>query len=266
MIRVRGALLLWLMLLVAPAIAHSQPQHLILLGEKTVGSSVDREVIDMTHDESWFASRTFRTLHIMAERNDVYLLALRLVYFNGFAEDIPVDRTIRTGSQMAVDLRGERSYLRRVELTYRAKASFRGDAVVRVFGEPIVAAPARLNPDWQLLGEKSVGFAVDRDVIAIQHTEDWFKDRSFSKLHMIAERNDVHVIALRIVYLNGYAESIGINRLVHRNEPLAIDLRGSRSYLRKIELTYRARPSFLGDALIRVYGEQRTLGRTAKGQ
>jgi hypothetical protein len=255
MIRVGGALLLWLMLLAMPAVAQNQPQNLILLGEKTVGLSVDREVIDMSHDESWFSSRTFRTLHIMAERNDVYLLALRLVYFNGFMEDIPVDRTIRTGSQMAVDLRGERSYLRRIELTYRARPSFRGDAVVRVFGEPIIAQPPSPNSDWLLLGEKSVGFAVDRDIVAISHSEEWFKDRSFSKLHLMAERNDVHLIAVRIVYLNGFAESIGINRLIGRGEPLAVDLRGQRSFLRKIELTYRAKPSFRGDALIRIYGE-----------
>lgn len=265
MIRVGGALLLWLMLLAVPAVAQNQLQNLILLGEKTVGLSVDREVIDMSHDESWFNNRTFRTLHIMAERNDVYLLALRLVYFNGFMEDIPVDRTIRTGSQMAVDLRGERSYLRRIELTYRARPSFRGDAVVRVFGEPIVAQPPRPNSDWLLLGEKSVGFAVDHDVVSIPHSEEWFKDRSFSKLHMIAERNDVHMIAVHIVYLNGFTESIRIDRLIRRTEPLTVDLRGNRSFLRQIDLTYRARPSFLGDALIRIYGEPQSPRPGGKG-
>jgi len=257
MVRVGGALLLCLTLIGAAASA--QPPNLVLLGEKTVGLSVDRDVINMSHDEDWFRSRAFRNLHIMAERNDVYLLALRLVYFNGFTEDIAVDKTIRTGSQMAVDLRGERSFLRRIELTYRARPSFRGDAVVRVFGEPILPHPPAANSDWLLLGEKSVGFAVDRDVVTIGYSEEWFRGRSFSKLHFVAERNDVHMIAVRIVYMNGFAESVRIDRLIRRNTPLAVDLRGGRSFLRQIELTYRARPSFRGDALIRIYGEPENL-------
>ena len=37
-----------------------------------------------------------------------------------------------------------------------------------------------LNPEWVLLGEKSVGFRVDRDVINIGHGEDWYRERRFS--------------------------------------------------------------------------------------
>ncbi len=253
MVCVRCAVLLCLMLFGSPAVAQP-PQNLILLGEKAVGFGIDRDIINMSHDEDWFRSRTFRTLHILAEQNDVNLLELRLVYFNGYTEDIAVDKTIRTGTQMAVDLRGERSFLRRIELTYRARPNFRGDAVVKVFGEPILAHLPPKNADWLLLGEKSVGFAVDRDVVAIGHSEEWFKDRSFSKLHIVAERNDVTMIAMRIVYLNGFAESIRIDQLIRQGRPLAVDLRGGRSFLRRIELTYRARPSFRGDALIRIYG------------
>ena len=36
------------------------------------------------------------------------------------------------------------------------------------------------------LGEKDVGFGVDRDVIRIGQGEDWYRDRRFRTLHFIA--------------------------------------------------------------------------------
>jgi hypothetical protein len=40
-----------------------------------------------------------------------------------------------------------------------------------------------------LLGEKSVGFRVDRDTINIGQSEDWYRNRSFRSLRFHADRN-----------------------------------------------------------------------------
>src|SRR3954451_12791718 len=75
----------------------------------------------------------------------------------------------------------------------------------------VVAADAnaqrrdRFDPEWVLLGEKSVGFRVDRDVINIGQGEDWYLDRRFRQLRFVADRNDVHMISIRLVYFNGFA-------------------------------------------------------------
>ena len=37
----------------------------------------------------------------------------------------------------------------------------------------ISAAHAQINREWVLLGQQSVGFRVDRDVINIGQSEDW---------------------------------------------------------------------------------------------
>jgi hypothetical protein len=55
---------------------------------------------------------------------------------NGQSEDYPVDRLIRAGSELPVDLRARRSYLREIEMVYRARPGFRGQAVISVYGEP----------------------------------------------------------------------------------------------------------------------------------
>ena len=106
-----------------------------------------------------------------------------------------------------------------------------------------------------LLGEKSVGFRVDRDTISIGQSEDWFRNRSFRSLRFHADRNDVHMMALRIVYLNGHAQDVRVDRRIKAGNDLRVDLRGDRSYLKQIEMTYRSRPNFEGQAVVRVYGE-----------
>ena len=116
--------------------AHAQNREWVLLGQQTVGFRVDRDVINIGQPEEWFRSRSFRALHFMAERNDVYMMSVRLVYLNGYAEDFRIDRLIRQGSEMPIDLRGERSFLRQIEMIYRSRPDFRGEAVIRVFGEP----------------------------------------------------------------------------------------------------------------------------------
>jgi hypothetical protein len=174
---------------------------------------------------------------------------------NGFAEDIVVNKRIRPGDDLKVDLRGDRSFLRRIELVYGSRPSFRGQAVVRVYGEPARRERPPRNPEWMLLGQKSVGFGIDRDIINVSHNEEWFRNRSFRSLHIAADRNDVHLMNVRVVYFNGFAEDIRVDKLIRAGSDLEIDLRGDRSFLRRIELIYRARPNFRGDAQVSVYGE-----------
>jgi len=260
MLRVGGIIALCLMLLAPPA--HAQrggSDDLVLLGQKSVGFLVDRDVIDVGKSEDWFRNRAFRTLHFAAERNDLHLLSIRLVYMNGYQEVLKVDRTVRAGRQMPVDLRGEKSFLRRIEMVYRSRPSLRGQAVIKVYGEPVrrPVRPVRFQPDksWDLLGEKSVGFRVDRDTINVSRPENWFRDRGFQKLHFVVENNDVHLMSIRIVYFNGHNETIKVGREIRSGGHVAIDLRGERSYLRRIELVYRAEPSRRGNATVKVYGE-----------
>jgi hypothetical protein len=232
-----------------------------LLGEKTVGFRVDRDVINVSQSEDWFRDRRYRALHFLAGGNDIYMIGIRLVYFNGFGEDFRVDRLIRQGEDLPMDLRGERSYLTRIEMTYRSRPDFRGEAVIRVYGEPT----RRRGPDLSdaeeagrgevLLGEQRVGFRVDRDTINIGQSEDWFRNRAFRSFRFHADGNDVHMMAIRLVYLNGHIEDLPVDRQIRAGGDLRVDLRGDRSYIRQIEMTYRSRPNFEGQAVVRVYGE-----------
>ena len=380
----------WLvsLLLVAPATAQrsSDDDRWELLGEQTVGFRVDTDSIVLRHNEEWFRNRAYRALQFQAEHNDVHLISLRIVYLNGHAEDISVDRLIQRGNGLVVNLSGDRSYLQRIDMRYRSQVGLSlgrdgvrlQQAVVKVFGEragrrpPAVAddrwreldtqrfdrtaAEVILRPErsdgrlesiklrllgdtieirgltiefangetqrlrieqrmddrseataidldgrrrriervivsleprrrpgrvelvllglsgqrsgdaddrddpytrrgWTLLGEQTVGFSVDRDVIDVNQSEDWYRNRRFRALHLVAERNEVHLLGLRIVYMNGVGEDLRVEQSIPAGGSSEVDLRGVRSFIRRIELTYRARPGFGGRAVVKVYGE-----------
>lgn len=265
-----GALLLT-GVIAGDAAAQRDVRAWVLLGQQSVGFGIDRDVIRISQPEEWFRTRAFSALNFSVRQNDVHLVAIRLVYLNGYGEDVRVDRLIRSGGSLAVDLPGERSYLRQIEMTYRSRPGFRGQALVQVSGMAVspsraVAIGPRPGSDWLVLGRQTVGFGVDRDVINIGQSEDWFRTRSFRTLHIEAQRNDVHMMAIRLVYFNGYGEDFRIDRLIRQGELMPIDLRGERSFLRRIELVYRARPNFRGDAVVTVYGEPARRGDGPPGR
>ena len=362
------------------------------LGERKVGFGVDNDTIAINQTEEWYRDKAYRSLRFIAERNDINLISIRVVYLNGFTEDIGVNKLVRRGGQVELNLRGERSFLKQIDLKYRSNLGISigqggisiQEAVMKVYGErvqrrpepapaPVVSSSGGFNEidnkrfdrrdsrvvfsgsqgegrvgqiklrasgeriqirtiairfrngetqtvridqelsdgqetrgidldgaqrgldavtvnleprrrsgpatlellatrrpggdegrpvadpytarGWVPLGEKTVGFRVDRDIIAVGQSEEWFRDRAFRRLHLVAERSEIRMIALRVIYLNGFAEDLRLDQVIPAGGDLAVDLKGERSFIRQIEMTYRARPSFRGRAIIKVYGE-----------
>jgi hypothetical protein len=108
---------------------------------------------------------------------------------------------------------------------------------------------------WELLGEKTVGFLVDRDVIALDQDEGWYKEKRYRRLRLSVDRNDIHLNGIRLVYFNKYAEDIKVDRTIRENDEYLLRLDGDRGFVRRIELSYRSRPSFEGRARVKVYGQ-----------
>jgi hypothetical protein len=234
------------------------PRDWELLGEQRVSFDVERDVINVRYGDDWYRNRRFRALRFMVDRNDVEMRRIRLTYSNGYEEEIDVNRLIPRDSDLAVDLRGERAYIRRIEMIYRSGSDSRRPALIRVFGEPARFADrpgGDIPRDWDLLGEQRVGFEVDRDVINIGHGEDWYRNRRYRALRFVADRNDVELRRIRLAYINGDTEDFEIDRVIPEGSALTVDLRGERSYIRRIEMVYRSRSDYRGRALIRVYGE-----------
>jgi hypothetical protein len=369
-----------------------------LLGEEKVGLGNDRDIINLGKSEDYYRNRSYRRLRFVTEGGEVRMKSVRLVFLNGHTEDLDISRTLRPGENFDIDLRGERSFLRQIEMNYQSKFGFSigggnlriNQPVVKVFGENLRGGGAPVPPprptssippgwseiaregfdrrdgsvqirvgrregrigqirlqndgdkvevqdivlrfangesqtvrldhpletgelsrpidvdgdrrviesmtlklrpgrrsgqaelivlgtdrpgreegrgrgddrggrgqraDWVALGEQSVGFGVDRDVIRINQSEDFYRNRGFDKLHFVAEGNEVHMMSIEVVYINGEREKMNVDRLIRSGGDLAVDLPGRRSYIREIGMTYRARPGYGGRAIMKVFGE-----------
>jgi hypothetical protein len=237
----------------------------VLLGERTVSFRADRDAIDIRQAEDWWRDRGFRRLHLIAERSDIHLMSLRLVYMNGFSEDFNVDRLIRDGQDQPIDLRGERKYLRRIELIYRSRPSFEGRAVMKVYGVPArfgpgpspVLPPIGAGPgpgaDWTDLGCKRVSlFGVDRDAIDVGRREGRFKA---IRLHVRGA--DIQLLDLTVIYANGSPDTLPVRSLLRQGDRTrALDLRGRGRSINRIEMTYVTIPNFKGQATVCAEGLQ----------
>ena len=119
---------------------------------------------------------------------------------------------------------------------------------------------------WVNLGEKSVGFLVDRDILRVNQKADWFdREGPFRALRFTAEGNDIEMINVRVVYLNGFAEEFPVNQRLRARQSITVDLRGERSYIQHLEFIYRSRLNFKGQATLRIDAQAARRGPPGPG-
>ncbi len=240
-----------------PASARGPERDWVLLGEQRVGFRVDRDAINVGDGNARFSQ-----LRIVAENNDVHLINLRLVYQNGYAEDLKVDQLLRPGAEaLPVDLRGERSYLKQIEMTYRARPSFEGRAVVKVYGElrgrgfggpdrPVAAVSDFDTIDTQRVGRDDDGTAV---------FDLGRRDGRFSAIRFAAVDGGIRIRSVRVTYGNGETQTVDVgDRLDEGEQTKVIDLEGDRRFIRRVEVQARTRRSTRGPASIALLGRKDT--------
>jgi hypothetical protein len=230
-----------------------------LLGEKRVGFGIDRDIIRIGYAEDWYRDRRFRALHFLAEGNDVHMVSIRLVYYNGFAEDFRVDRLIRNGEELPLDLRGERSFIRSVEMLYRSRPGFGGEALIRVFGEPGRRGPPIGPPpgpmpgpsSWVELGCQQVSlFGKDRDSVPVGRREGRFK-----AIRLHARHADVELLRVTVIYANGQPDDLPTRHFLRQGGYTPqLDLKGWERSIERVDMVYKTVPNFKGQATVCVEG------------
>jgi len=217
-----------------PASAQRGPRDWVLLGQQDVGFGVDRDVINVEREGVRFSQ-----LRIEAERNDVYLISLRLVYQDSHTEDFRIDRELKAGTEAyPIDLRGERSHLRRIEMVYRTRPDFRGRAIVRVYGE--------LRPDhypahadanrFEVIDSRSISRR-DREPVVFDLGRG---DGRYARLRFQAGDGGVRIGEVRITFGNGDTQFVTIeDRLGNNQSSRVIDLEGNRRFIRSLRVDAR---------------------------
>lgn len=254
--------------------AHAQrggPGNWELLAEERVNLGNDRDVIRLNHDESFYRARAFRKLRFVASGGEIRMKTVRLVYLNGYAETIDFSQNLHPGQNVDLDLRGERSFIRQIEMNYRSKIGFSigGGGIklsaptIRVFGENVRAAPPPPPPPappargFDEIARERFDRRDSRIVIQVGRREGRFgriKLRNTS-------RDNIEVVGLVAEFGNGERQPIRIRQKLRAGEETApIDLAGDRRFLRNVtvELDPRRRP---GPAELMLLGSEHAGGR-----
>jgi hypothetical protein len=188
----------------------------------------------------------FTSVRVQVERQDLYILGLRVAYKNGKAQDFRVRNTIRKGrSTRPFELSGFKRGIEHIEVVYRARPGSRKRSRIEVYGEK---EPPK--PKWEELGCQKVGFFADRDIIRVGR-----KEGKFSAIQLRVSGATVYVQDLKVVYERGSPDNIRVRAQIRAGgETRPLDLRGERRAIDRIELSYGSKPSTRGQPAVCVYG------------
>ena len=105
--------------------------------------------------------------------------------------------------------------------------------------------------DWFFLGDKKVGFGVDRDVI---HFGNWKDDVRQVKLKITD--GPMKMFSMKIHFDNGTVQNVELrNRFTQGSESRVIDMDGGLRHLTKIEFWYETKGYLRGKSRVALWGK-----------
>ena len=263
----------------ATAEAQQGSDNWVLIGTKSVDLRAGNETIELKNSRG-----TFRAVRIRNTGDDILINKARVVYSdNSFHVE---DRTINLLSgerSRPIDQRNTGKFVDAVSITYGASPKG-GTSTIQVWGlvadprlarsatptsaaatttQPVVTTPTTPAPTAAtpgvpsasaggdvLFGTQSVGFGVDRDVIRVGA-----EIGKFDKIRLRVLDNDIFLNELKVIYSNGEPDVLAVNADIKQNTRTNyLTLKGDR-FIKEIQLNYRSRPNFKGQAHVEVLGQ-----------
>lgn len=101
-----------------------------------------------------------------------------------------------------------------------------------------------------MFGYQNVGFGLDRDVIKVGG-----EIGKFDRIRMRVLGNDVHINRLKVVYMDGTSEDLAVDADIRANTRTSWLEVDAEKFIREIQMSYRSKPNFKGQARIEVTGQ-----------
>ncbi len=211
----------------------------VLFGVQDVGFLVDRDVIRVGAEVGKFDRVRLRVL-----RNEIFVTDLKAVFDDGTTETLLTDAKIGADRKTEWIPLKHKGFIKEIQLVYRSKPDFKGQARVEVFGEYEAGwlgpngEGRKYNDGWVLLGTDtagSVGF--DRVKIPVGQNEGGFK-----QLRVSVKDRDITMTNLAVVYSDGQKDEIEASRIkVEADKTFGpVDLKKDAT-IKEIEATWRSR-------------------------
>ncbi len=211
----------------------------VLFGTQAVGFAVDRDVIRIGAEIGKFDKVRLRVLD-----NDIFITSMKVVYSNGESQEVAYNADVKKDTKTRwLDLKGDR-FIKEIQLIYRAKPNFRGQAYVEVYGQYAEGwlgpqgEGRKYNAGFVLLGSQTAGFTIDRnDVVKVGRNEGGFK-----RFEVRVRDQAITLFEVRVVHGNGEVDIIPANRTkIEAGGRFAVDLKGGTRVIQEIRPTYRTR-------------------------
>jgi hypothetical protein len=230
----------------APASAASQ---WVVLGEQTAGFRTDRDIFFVDQAER------FDALKFSVSGNRLAVADVTVFYGNGTSEHLNVKEHLAPGeTTRAYDLAGAHRQIKRIEVLYETEGHhYEGRASLRIHGLKYdgIGGGGDHATGWEALGTTSVGFHVDHDVIPVGPGKG-----KFQTLRLKVSDHDIYMYNLRVRFLNGEVQEVPVNRhLAAGAWTPALDLSGDKRFIDRVDMVYRTRPGFYGQAHVTVFGK-----------
>lgn len=250
----------------------------VSLGEHTAAVRAEKDVFPVGRDAGRFTSLRFRVSDQRLTIADVVV-----VYANGQSDYLNVKEHLRPGEiTRPYDLSGDQRRIDRIEVLYQSEGGSYGSRPARLeilgakvaqtvggwpagypqypaptvaYPQPAPSAPIDLSQPapgaWDTLAVRHVGFLRDRDSIAVGLDKGRFR-----ALKMQVMRHDIFVYSASVTFANGETQDVPVNQWLRAGtETPAFDLPGTQRGIERIELTYRTRPGFHGQAQVAILGQ-----------
>ena len=230
----------------------------VLFGVQDVGFAVDRDAIKVGRDFGKFDKIRLRVL-----QNDIFIQEMRVIYSDGEPDVLAVGANVPANSRTKwFALKGDR-FIKEIQIVYKSRPNFRGQARVEVYGEfaegwyqrPTAASASTsivsqgeafkyaANRGWLYLGgqqpkffsvslKKGIGY--ETDVIAV--ARNW----GFNRLRLDVRDRAIQLNKLTIVYHDETTDTIPVSQKIDGGSSFGpIDLK--RKPIREIQVSYRSR-------------------------
>ncbi len=211
----------------------------VLFGVQDVGFLVDRDVIRVGSEIGKFDRIRLRVL-----RNEIFVTDLKAIFDDGTTETLVTDAKIPADRKTDWIPLKHKGFIKEIQLVYRSKPDFKGQARVEVFGEYESGwlgpngEGRKFNDGWVLLGTDTAG-SVGFDRVKIPVGQN---DGGFTQLRVSVKDRDVTMTNLAVVYNDGAKDELETNRTKIAADAAfgPVDLKKG-TMIKEIEATWRSR-------------------------
>lgn len=270
----RKLMLAGLALMATGMISVAQAQDLVGIATETIDTSKDGTVaIDVSK-----ANGAFRGIRVKNKGNaTIDLQSVQIVFSDGSVhnEDRQID--MRKGERSREIAAGATDkFIDKVNVTWKASTGKgtlqilalqtrdgrklerpKGPATGDLSAENDPGKPASstakgpvVDGNDVMFGYQNVGFGIDRDVIKVGG-----EIGKFDRVRLRVLGNDVHLNTLKVVYMDGTEQDLAVDADIRANTRTSwLEVQGDK-FIREIQMNYRSKPNFKGQARIEVTGQ-----------